>query len=108
MKWEKIKELLVETDECIEWPGYKSYGYGRVYYRGRRIAVTRVIAGNGEPVPQHLHVLHLCDNPSCVNPRHLRAGTAKDNAIDRTAKGRTKGSLSMGNVIKKRGLGGDT
>lgn len=35
-------------------------------------------------------VLHSCDNPPCVNPRHLRIGTAKDNADDRDSRGRRK------------------
>jgi len=33
-------------------------------------------------------LLHACDNPPCVNPKHLKEGTAKKNALDMMVKGR--------------------
>jgi hypothetical protein len=40
-------------------------------------------------------VMHSCDNPSCVNPNHLKIGTQKQNLEDRKQKGRhPKGKLS--------------
>lgn len=32
--------------------------------------------------------MHSCDNPPCVNPKHLSEGTARLNAQDRESKGR--------------------
>jgi hypothetical protein len=33
-------------------------------------------------------ILHKCDNPRCLNPKHLRKGTKKDNTQDMLRKGR--------------------
>lgn len=33
-------------------------------------------------------IMHKCDNRNCINPKHLKAGTQKDNMDDMLAKGR--------------------
>jgi len=50
-------------------------GYGKFWLNGslelaHRVAY-RIFAG---PIPRGLHILHNCDNPPCVNFRHLHPG----------------------------------
>lgn len=40
------------------------------------------------PIPPGHVVMHLCDNPPCVNPDHLKAATQKENMQDCLKKGR--------------------
>lgn len=40
------------------------------------------------PIPEGGMILHSCDTPLCVNPDHLRVGTAQDNASDMDIRGR--------------------
>lgn len=58
-------------------------GYGNLKYRGRYYRAHRLFYilhfGN---FPQNKWVLHRCNTPPCVNPKHLYLGTARDNNID--------------------------
>lgn len=77
-------------DECWLWKGGR-YGrhYGAFCLDGEHMGAHRAswIIHNG-PVPDGLDVLHTCDTPLCVNPRHLWVGTHTDNMRDKCAKGR--------------------
>lgn len=83
--------IRASDDDCWHWIGWKNdKGYGAAIYGGRRQYAHRVSFQlyRGE-IPDKLCVLHRCDNPACVNPKHLWLGTKKDNNQDRAAKGRS-------------------
>jgi hypothetical protein len=74
--------------DCIEFSGYKDRaGYG-ILPGGKRAhrEIYRQAFGDFN---QYLFVCHKCDNPSCINPKHLFLGTALDNNQDKASKGRS-------------------
>lgn len=74
---------------CWNWTRAKRKGYGVISFNGRQYAAHRAsyeVANGG--IPNGLHICHSCDNPACINPSHLFAGTHKDNMLDKETKGR--------------------
>lgn len=77
-------------DDCWNWleyknnDGYGNYHIGKKIINAHRMAYT-IIYGD---IPNGQLVCHKCDNPSCINPKHLFLGTRKDNMQDASKKGR--------------------
>ena len=76
------------TEQCLEYPFVDKNGYGDIHYsinyvRGHLLAHRAVYQiKNNCILTKDQIVMHICDNPSCCNPKHLIIGTHKDNSED--------------------------
>ena len=93
--------------KCWEWVGGKDgdgYGVLRVgsaecnFIKAHRVSF---LIHYGE-IPHGLVVCHTCDNPSCVNPKHLFIGSRKDNTRDMLKKGRARGGANAPQKGRRR------
>lgn len=92
--WAKVI-LTCNPFKCWNWTGnVDRAGYGKIGIRpepfvSRTIKANRLAFYLGTGIdPVGNVVMHTCDNPSCVNPNHLKLGTTQDNVDDKMRKGR--------------------
>ena len=87
-----MKVKFSDPNDCWLWlAGKDKHGYGHMSsnrdetpLKTHRVSF-QLFKGK---IPEGAGVLHNCDNPSCVNPNHLRAGTQKDNMQDASKRNR--------------------
>lgn len=88
--WAKVDR----SGECWNWTAAtNAAGYGKLSVggRGRTMDAHRLsFLIHFGPFDRRLFICHRCDNPRCVNPAHLYAGTAKQNSRDMVNRGRQR------------------
>jgi len=101
--WSKVDQQ--EPGECWEWRGSRTgRGYG-IYQFEKKSRPTHRLSYElcVGPIPDGLIICHHCDNPPCVNPRHLYAGTHTDNANDRSRRGQRRPVTKRIRVVDNNG-----
>ncbi len=87
--WANVK-VTENPDDCWLWTACcNEHGYGRMSVGNKDRRAHRIsFVVSGRTLLSSTLVLHSCDTPPCVNPRHLFAGTHKMNTRDMLSKGR--------------------
>lgn len=94
---EIYKRIKINESDCWEWQGAKNAkGYGLITFYDKASGKRRCTSAHRYmyalkkriKLQRSECVCHRCDNPACINPRHMFVGSPKDNMQDMIAKGR--------------------
>lgn len=94
-----------QQDDCLLWTKcVNTDGYPRANVEGDvNTKVHRLVweLYNGKSANGFV-IRHKCDNPLCINPKHLEIGTQLDNVQDRVLRGRTNAKVTKEQVVEIR------
>lgn len=106
-----LEEILQYTNEtetgCLEWTRcFNTDGYARMAWKGSTNGkVHRIVyeLTNDEDIEGKV-IRHTCDNPRCINPKHLISGSYLDNVKDRNERERTYKKINKEVISKVKAL----
>lgn len=92
--------------ECWIWTrGLNKAGYGLCSFGGmtRKAHVAAYLSFNNlNEISNRYHIAHECGQRKCVNPKHLRAKTPTENAVDKFKHGTISKILKVSDVVRIR------
>lgn len=102
---QRFFEKIVKTDSCWNWTGsLNNQGYGNFRVNGEYHPAHRVsYRMHVGPILGGLLIDHICHNPACVNPDHLRIVNNKQNMENQ--RGAHAGNESKYRGVSKRPSG---
>lgn len=82
--WKKVN-IPEDKTKCWRWTGMTDkFGYGRIKPKDSKLMLAHRFSYElkfGE-IPANMMARHICNNPLCVNPEHIRLGKGIDNSDD--------------------------
>lgn len=86
--WSRVKTDANDKG-CWEWQARcNKQGYGSICVNNKKMLVTHYVWFLTYDKYPDQFMLHSCDTPPCVNPKHLREGTHQDNTADKVSRNR--------------------
>lgn len=86
-RWNRFLEKTKQVGDCLIWCGskvkFKKLAYGQ-FWNGEKIVLAHRYAfeeAHRRSIRKGLTIDHICDNSLCVNPKHLREMSLKDNIL---------------------------